>query len=304
MPDIDWSDIAIFLAIAEAGSLSAAARQLGTSQPTLGRRLAGLEHRLGTTLFNRSARGLSQTEAGAAILDNARRMRDEAAAIALAAGGRDAGLRGPVTISAVEGLSQLWLAPNLRDFHDLYPDIHIHVRVENQAADLVQREADIAVRMFRPVQHSLIARKVARVTFGIFAAKDYIARHGSPRSEGEIVDHATVVWQDYAEQSVLRHGRCVFSSNSSQALLAATRSGLGLGVHAVSWAGRYPDLVRLLPDIDVGGIDMWLVTHEDLRSSARIRALYDFLAERLATDAGIFAGERPPRSVQVEQTVY
>lgn len=301
MPDIDWSDIAIYLAVAEAGSLSAAARRLGTSQPTLGRRLAGLERQLGTTLFNRSVRGLTQTEAGAAILENARRMRDEAAAIALAAEGRDVGLRGPVTISAVEGLSQLWLAPNLRDFHDLYPDIHICVRVENQAADLVQREADIAIRMFRPVQHSLIARKVARVRFGIFAAERYIARHGSPRSADEIAGHSTVTWQPYTAQSILARGRCVFSSNSSQALLAATRSGLGLGVLAVSWAGRYPDLIRLLPDLDIGDVDMWLVTHEELRGSARIRALYDFLAERLAADAPIFAGDRAPRWQIVER---
>ena len=299
---LDWSDIALFLAAAEAGTLSQAARSLGCSQPTVGRRLDALEKRLGTALFVRTARGLRLTEAGLAILENAERMRAEAQAILRVAEGRDRGLAGPVAISVVEGMSHLWLIPQLRLFQERYPDIDVRVRVEDEAADLVAREADIALRMFRPLQNSLIARKAARIAFGLFASKTYLARAGVPRGLDEMARHAIVTGDSGFSGEVATPGgerlrlpgRPVFSSNSPQATMAALLSGLGIGIHCVAWARGYPDLVQVLPDVDAGGIDVWLVTHEDLRRSARIRAMFDFLSERLAADAAIFAGRAPP----------
>ncbi|MFQ5348139.1 MAG: LysR family transcriptional regulator [Rhodothalassiaceae bacterium] len=299
---LDWADIALFLAAAEAGTLSRAARSLGCSQPTVGRRLDALEKRLGTALFVRTARGLRLTDVGFTILENAERMRAEARAILRLAEGHDRGLAGPVTISVVEGMSHLWLIPQLRLFQERYPEIHVRVRVEDEAADLVQREADIALRMFRPQQNSLIAKRAARIAFGIFAAKSYLARAGTPHSLADLESHRIITGQSGSGGEIRGAdgdtrplpGRVVFSSNSPEATMAALVNGLGVGVHCVAWARGYADLVQLLPDVDAGNIDVWLVTHEDLRRSARIRALFDFLAERLAADAPIFAGRAPP----------
>ncbi len=310
MSIIDWSDIAIFLAVAETGSLSAASRRLKVSQPTVGRRVSEMERQLGVKLFVRTGRGLMLTDSGHAILENARRMGDEAQAIARMSEGRNRGLSGPVTVSVVEGLSHLWLVPLLREFQDLYPDILVRLRVEEQAANLVQREADIAIRMFQPVQQSLIARRMARLVFGFYASRDYVARRGRPSSPDELHSHDFVM-AELAGRPLLRGsrdavtdsdmpGRTVFMSNSPEANVTAVRSGLGIGIHALAWADAYPDLVRLLPETPAGDVDIWLVTHEDLRHSARIRAMYDFLAGRLAEDAEIFAGTAPPRWAATE----
>lgn len=299
---VEWSDIAIFLAIAEDGSLSAAARRLGMSQPTVGRRLSALEESLGATLFIRTAQGLLPTDAGEAILENARRMNEEARAISRLADGSNRGLSGPVTLSVAEGISHLWLTPLLRDFMALYPDISVRMRVENETADIVQREADIALRLFRPLQNSLIARKLAVIRRGIFASKDYLARHGAPRDLDDLANHFIVkagdlrqiAWRNSNEPGDLK-GRVAFISNSMETTLTALRAGLGIGTHALSWAGAYPDLVRLFPEVDLGETECWIVTHEELRTSARIRVMFDFISERMIADAAIFAGEAPPR---------
>lgn len=299
---IDWSDIAVFLAVAEEGSLSKAAKRMAVSQPTVGRRLSALEERLGSTLFVRTAQGLRLTDAGRVILENAQRMNDEAAAIARAAEGRNSGLAGPVTVSIVEGLSNMWLTPQLSEFQKRYPDILVRLRVEATAANLVQREADIAVRLFEPMQQSLIAKKVATIAFGIYASKAYLDAHGRPQRLEDIVEHAMVCSDGDVDpnaaagfrQFLPAWGRFVFVSNSITATMTATRSGLGIGVHAINWSGIYPDLERLFPAFTAGEVDIWLVTHEELRTSARIRAMFDFLAERLSESAASFAGKAPP----------
>lgn len=298
---VEWSDIAIFLAIADEGSLSGAARRLGVSQPTVGRRLSALEESLASTLFVRTAKGLVPTDIGLTILENARRMNEEAQAIGRIADGSNRGLSGPVTISVAEGIAHLWLTPLLRDFLRIYPDIEIRIRVENEAADLVQREADVALRLFRPVQNSLIARKLAIIRRGIFASKDYLDRNGRPESLADLRNHAIIragdlrqaVWRNARAIGELE-GRTVLVSNSLETTLTALRAGLGIGIHALAWAGAYPELERLFPDLDLGETECWIVTHEELKTSARIRAIFDFISERMIDHAPVLAGEAPP----------
>lgn len=295
---IPWSDLNVFLAIAEDGSLSAAAQRLKMSQPTVGRRLDALEERLGADLFVRTARGLKLTETGALILDNARRMQDEAMAIERIAEGRDTGLSGTVTISVVDGLGTDWLTPALLDFHTRYPDIVIDMHIDARAADLVNREADIALRLFRPVQNTLIAKRCATIGFGLFASKDYLDRRGRPRKLDDLTAHDWATSGSYAEETYLPGfhevtsvpiGRVVYTSENPLALMAACRSGFGIGVLSCRWAARYPELERLFPERIVGELDIWLVMHEDLKHSARMRAAFDYIAARLTQDARLFA---------------
>ena len=295
---LEWSDLHIFLTVAEQGSLSAAARELGLSQPTVGRRLTALEEQLGSALVVRTARGLTLTEAGGTILDNARRMGQEAMAIERAAESQNSGLSGMVTVSAAEGLGTKWLPKALAPLREQYPDITLHIRVENRVADLVKREADIALRMFRPTQASLIARRVATIGFGLYAARSYIERYGMPASIEDLADHDRVYaghglsepFSDIYASRLPPRGRVVFESNSPTAMITATRAGYGVGIHSHLWASDYPDLARILPDTDVGEIELWLVTHEELKRSARIRAVFDFIAERCRAFSPYFAG--------------
>lgn len=295
---IAWSDFNVFLAIAEEGSLSAASQRLRMSQPTVGRRLDALEDRLGADLFVRTARGLTLTETGVLILDNARRIQDEAMAIERIAEGRDTGLSGTVTISVVDGLGTDWLTPALLDFHNRYPDIVINMQIDARAADLVNREADIALRLFRPVQNTLIAKRCATIGFGLFASRDYLDRCGRPQTLEGLVDHDWVASESYLEERYMPGfhevtsvpcGRVVYTSENPVALMAACRSGFGVGVLSCRWAARYKELERLFPDRIVGELGVWLVMHEDLKHSARMRAAFDFIAARLTQDARFFA---------------
>ena len=171
---LDWTALRDFLAVAETGSLSRAARRLGVSQPTLTRRMAALEERLRTELFRRTPRGVELTEAGESILPAARQMEQEAHAVELAISGRDAALAGLVRVTATEGLGIHWLTPALAEFQLAHPAIEIQLLLQNQVLNLLQREADIAVRLSRPLQSDLVARKVGELAFGLYASREYL----------------------------------------------------------------------------------------------------------------------------------
>ena len=296
----NWSDIALFAAVAEAGSLSAAARALGSSQPTLSRRLAALEAKLGVTLLTRSTHGLTLTPAGEQALAHAQRMAEDAVAIERLAEGQSRHLTGTVTISAPEGMGTDWLPKILVPFRDAYPDIVIHLQVENRAVDLVNREADVALRLVAPVQPSLIARKLAVIGFGLFASPGYIEQHGQPTSIAELKDHWMIGGDgplnpvvERVEQSLTKGWpRMVIKSNSVNAMKSAIRAGYGIGVMSIRMGLNRPDrYIRILPDLTVAETGLWLVTHEEVRRSARIRAVTDYLADQIKKHAIMFAGQ-------------
>ena len=287
---VNWSALRDFLAVAEAGSLSRAARRLGVSQPTLSRRISTLERELGAHLFTRSTKGLSPTTAGERLLARVQRMQEEAVAIELETGGGEAP-SGWVRVTASEGLAVEWLTAELLAFHRSYPAIRIEVIASKAPVDLLGHDADIALRLFRSEQEDLFERRVGAHALGLFAAQSYLETQGAPACAGELAHHSFVDLDErhshYNQSTWLaRHvprERISYRSNSLLGLLAATRAGWGIGVHSCFLGHRDRRLVAILPDIKVAESDMWLVTHSDLRRSPRIRAVYDFLSDLVST---------------------
>lgn len=289
----DWADIRLFLGVHDQGSLVGASEVLGLTQPTVGRRLAAMEERFGTPLFVRAGRRMQLTDAGAGILESARRMEREMLAIERSLEVHSTELCGEVVISATEGTGTEWLSPVLFEFRQQYPEILVKVQVENRAVDLLHREADIALRLGRPTQPSLIARHLVTVGFGLYASPEYIERAGMPQSFDDLANHDMVGfdnldgvrgWNSADELP----GNYVYHSNSPAAQLSAVEAGFGIGRLSHRWVAMRGKLERVLPDYTAHQLELWLVCHEELRYSARIRAVSDFIAERVLSDAPSF----------------
>ena len=297
----DWADIRLFLAVLDHGSLVAASEHLDLTQPTVGRRLSALEGRLGTPLFVRSGRRMQLTDTGTAILDSARGMEREMLAIERTVEVQSKGLSGEVTISATEGTGTEWLTPALFAFHQLYPDIVVNMQIESRAVDLVHREADIALRLGRPTQPDLIARLLVTLGFGLYASQAYLDRAGPVKSTDSLANHQLVgLHADRARSDPFSAfpskekipGHYVFMTNSATAQISAVRAGFGIGVLSNRWAATVRGLQRVLPDYTAAEMELWLVTHEELRHSARIRAVSDFVAKQIISDGAVFATGR------------
>lgn len=293
----DWADIRLFLAILDQGSLVAAAEYLGLTQPTVGRRLSAMETRFGTPMFVRAGRRMQLTDSGKAILDSARRMEIEMLAIERNLEAQSTALCGEVTISATEGTGTEWLTPVLLDFHREYPEIMINVQIESRSADLIHREADIALRLSKPEQPELIARRLVTVGFGLYASPAYLDSAPPLRTLQDLSAHKRVGLRTPGNRDQLFEtlpftdplpGHYTYVSNSPTAQVVAVQAGFGIGILSHRWASMAGKLVRVLPDYNAAAIDLWLVTHEELRHSARIRTTFDFIAERALADAELF----------------
>ena len=293
----DWADIRLFLAVLDHGSLVAASEALGLTQPTVGRRLTAMEERLGIPLFVRAGRRMQLTDAGAGILESARRMEREMLAIERSLEAHSTALCGEVSISATEGTGTEWLSPVLYDFHQLYPKIVIKVQIDSRPVDLLHREADLALRIGRPTQPALIARHLANVGFGLYASADYLDKKGAPKSIEELGSHDMVgLDMKYGRMAVGKAfpteerlpGNYVYLTNSPAAQLAAVEAGFGIGVMSHRWVTMRGGLTPVLPDYTAARLELWLVSHEELRYSARIRAVSDFIAERVEADRELF----------------
>ncbi|GAA0707651.1 LysR family transcriptional regulator [Dokdonella soli] len=286
---IDWEDLRYFLAIARAGNLSAAARVIGTTQPTMGRRIEAFEHRLGTRLFLRTPDGFVPTASGRALLAHAARMEDEALAAERVASARDNGLSGTLRITAPEWLAARVLAPLLGPFCTLHPALTIALIGESRRFDLSRGEADIALRLARFEQQELAQRRVADFAFGLYAAPAYLERNGAPDFDAACAGHTLVTTTedlaDVADAIWLRQhaarAHIAFRSNSREAQAAAAIAGAGLAclarVHGDALAG-----LRFVPvPVEVPARPLWLGLHADARDTPRVRAAVDFLAGKL-----------------------
>lgn len=292
----DWSDYLVCLTVAECGSLTAAAAELNVSQPTVTRRLQALETRLGEPLFERENGQSKLTGLGERIVGHARRMREEASAIHRAAIAQDQSLTGLVVISASEGLGADWLPGALAPFQRENPGIGIEIAIKNHPANLADREADIALRWNGPgTQQSLIGRRGATVGAGLYASKTYLARHGHPTNVEDLSDHACVAWSigDYfgwpktLEGSAVLPHHVAFKANSPASHIKGLEAGYGVGVTSHRLARRCDQLVRLLPDFSTS-LDLWIVAHETVRKSARIRAAFDHIVAQMKRDSAYF----------------
>jgi DNA-binding transcriptional LysR family regulator len=295
-----WDLYRSFLAVLREGSLSAAARALDLTQPTLGRHIAELEEALGQSLFLRSQAGLSPTRAALQLAPHAEAMASSASALLRSASGALDEPEGSVRVTASEIMGVEVLPPILADFREAHPKIVIELALSNLNQDILRREADIALRMARPTQTALLARKLGMVPVGLFAHRRYLARHGMPQSIDDLRGHAVIGFDADASavrtfrQSGLPVTRALFAfrSDSDHAQLAALRSGFGIGGCQTRIAARDPDLVAVLPNAFRFALEMWLVMHEDLKGSRRVRLLYDHLAEALLAYAGEPRDER------------
>ena len=285
----DWSLIRAFLAVAEHGSLSAAARDLGASQPTLGRQIRQLESTLGQVLFHRQVRGLNLTETGQVLLEPARRMRAAMIEIELAAAGRETTLEGAVRITASETVSQFHLPPILAQLRELHPGISIDVVSTDSSENLLFREADIAIRMYRPEQLELVAVHLGDVALGLFGSRAYFDRVGRPASLMEVFRHPLIGFdrnEDLIEGMRERGMKATrdwfaFRCDSHPVNWSLIRAGCGLGFGHREIGRDDPEVEELALPLDIPTMPVWLATHQALRHAPRIAAVWDALAEGL-----------------------
>ena len=288
-PDtVSWDHYRALLAVAESGSLSAAARRLGLAQPTLGRQIDALERGLGLKLFVRSPTGRMLTEEGRDLLPDARAMAAAAEALARSASaGRDEA-RGVVRITASEIIGGLVLPPMLGRLQARHRGLVVELVLTNRAEDLLRRDADIAVRMVEPKQAAIVAKRIGAIPLSLFAHRDYLARRGRPTSLSDLEGHTIIGFDrdDSAARAVGAPGSLTrsafgFRTDSDLAQFTALRTGVGIGVCQAPLAKTIQELEPVLADQMNFQLEMWLAMHEDLRSSRRIRATFDHLVAEL-----------------------
>lgn len=286
---LDWSLVQAFLAVADTGSLSAAARELGTSQPTLGRQIRAIEAQLGAELFRRQPRGFALTPTGADLVGPATAMRDAVRQIALTAAGQQARLEGTVRITASVATSAMHLPPIIAKIRKLEPQIAIELVPSDDSSNLLYREADIAVRMYRPTQLDLVTQHIGDIALGVFAAKSYLAERGTPMSFNEIAEHDIVGYDthmhiiDGMANVGLHVDRDLFKVRCDDhiAYWELVRAGCGIGFAQKNVGQSDPLVEELMEDVQIPPLPIWLTAHEAMRQTPRIRRVWDLLAEGL-----------------------
>ncbi|HEY8615252.1 LysR family transcriptional regulator [Phenylobacterium sp.] len=284
----DWDLLQSLHAVLEAGSLSAAAKRRRLTQPTLGRHIDQLERQLGAPLFLRSPRGIQPTDLALSLRPHLEDMAAAAGAAMRDASGSADGVGGVVRVTASEIVGIEVLPPVLARFRDKHPEIEIELVTSNRLEDLSRRDADIAVRMGRPTQNNLVARKVGEVGFGFYATAGYLERNPAPTSFEDLEKHAIIGFDTQGPSLIddLDIGRPItrdlftFRTDNDAAQLAALRAGLGIAAcqHGIA---RAAGLVQVLPDRFAFKLDVWIAMHENLKGSRRMRLMFDHLAEEL-----------------------
>ncbi len=287
--EIDWSLVQAFLAVAETGSLSGAARFLGLSQPTLGRQVKALEAQLGAELFHRQPRGLALTQTGSELVGPAHAMRDAVHQIALTAGGQQARLEGTVRITASVATSAMHLPAIIAHIRRVEPQIAIELVPSDDTSNLLYREADIAVRMYRPTQLDLVTQHIGEIPLGVFAAKSYLAERGMPTTEQELLAHdfvgydvSTLIIDGFKKEGVVVD-RDFFKTRCDDniAYWELVRAGCGIGFAQADIGHNDPQIAEVDLDFSLPTLPIWLTAHEAMRQTPRIRRVWDLLAEGL-----------------------
>ncbi len=286
----DWNQVRAFLATAEEGSLSAAARALGQTQPTLSRQVTALEEELGVTLFERGRRAMILTETGLELLEHVRAMGEAANRVSLSASGHSQAIEGKVSITATNVMATYHLAGPLKKIRETAPQIELEIVTSNQIQDLTRREADISIRHARPEQPDLIAKLIGETSAHLYASRDYLDKHGRPQNAGDLSD-AEMIGFEHADQMLAflnNLGLSLTPQNfkivtaSGTVIVELVRQGLGISIFTKDAENIFPELERVLPDFGPIPVPIWLVTHRELHTSRRIRLVFDILASELA----------------------
>ena len=285
----DWTLVRSFLAVLDAGSVTGGARRSGTTQPTLSRHVAELETQLGVPLFERTGRGVTPTGAALAIAEAARRMRDAALAVAGGLARTRSETRGVVRVTTSQ-VAATWLLPRvLARFQGAHPEIEIELVASNELTNLLRREADIAVRMVRPAQSSLIARKLGDIDVVVAAHASYLAKAPPLREPEDLLAHRLVgfdrddaILRGFARLGVtLSRSDFACRTDDQVAYVQLVGAGAGIGFVAGYVLRQCPDVTRLLPALVIPAFPCWLAVHREIRSNPLVRTVYDFLAREL-----------------------
>lgn len=289
MPDLDWSHLQTFISVAEHGSLSAAARARASSQPTLSRHIAQLEQTIGARLFERTSAGVILTPKGSELMAHAGHMADAAAKLEIITSGANETFAGTVRITASQ-IVATYLLPNvLAALHTKAPEIEIEVVASDDSNNLLRREADIAVRMYRPTQEDVISQHIGDIRMGAYAAQSYIDRKGLPETLEEVAVHDVIGYDrstlvmDGLRSFGLKVGREFFKFRSDDQVVCwqMVRAGFGIGFNQIEIGDADPTVHRLFDDIIVGQLPVWLTAHPEVRNTPRIRKVYDHLKTTL-----------------------
>ncbi|MDA9500690.1 LysR family transcriptional regulator [Bradyrhizobium sp. CCBAU 11357] len=295
---MDWDLCKTFVAVADTGSFTAAARRLHTSHPTVSRKIAALEAQLGTRLVARAADGLALTADGRTLREHAEAMAAAAlrAETAVAAGGHKA--RGIVKLSIGATLASHWLMPRLPAFLRAHDHIQLEIITHPFPASVRRREADVVLRPFDSGEENLVGRKIGRLGTGFYASRDYAAGRPLPERRGDWKEHSVIGFADQTSNAqlarwsdvVTRQARVAMRCSSQGDMLAAVRAGIGISALSCFVAEAYSDLVRVAPQKLASVADLWLLAHPDLVELPAVRAVIEFVAECARTDRARLRG--------------
>lgn len=287
---MDWNDLRYFVAVAEQGSTLKAGRALNVSQTTVARRITALEEAVGLTLFERRAAGYALTPDGQSLLGYARQVAGAATQFETAAASHERDLSGSVRLTTQEIFAITLLSPMIKELHDKHPQILLEVDTQQDLLDLGEGQADIALRSTgQEASAGVVGRRICIDDWTLYCSRDYAAAHGVPHTRADLKSHAIIgggggkLWVHYEAwlRSLGLEGQVAMHHASSMGLLSGVRSGLGLAVLPCVVADAEPDLIRCLPPRADHGRAMWLLTHDRVRRSPRVRLVIDFLYERL-----------------------
>jgi DNA-binding transcriptional LysR family regulator len=303
----DWNRARAFLATAEQGSLSGAARVLGMTQPTLGRQVAALEEELGVTLFERAGRGLRLTAGGVDLLDHVRRMGEAAVKVSFSASGQSQTIEGPICITASEVISGFLLPPVLARLRREHPGVEIKLVASNTVRDLRRREADIAIRSGKPSDPLLIATRLRDTPARLYAARSYLQRIGNPGRAADFSHADFIGFSDDGGRFVNGLNALGFSltpknvalhTDNHMVLWELVKSGLGIGAIVEDVGDAEPLVARILPAMAALEVPAWLVVHREVHTSRRVRMVFDMLVEYFgASQRAVAPKPRPAKRV-------
>jgi len=307
---LDWDDLRIVLAIARSGGIGGGAKALGVNQSTIFRRLNALEDRLGVRLFERLPGGYRSTPAGEDMVGAAERMEEEVLSLARSLTGRDERLCGHLRVTASESLAHRPLVHHLAAFRAEHPGITLEVIVENRTLALSRRECDVALRATRPSEGDLYGRKLADVAWTVYGAPAYLERAGRPAAPADLADHALVGWDAGSPtlkaadwlRALAPEAAVVYRANSTLNQMMACAAGLGLAVLPCFLGDAEPELERVFAPVPELTRELWLVTHQDLRRTARVRAFLDTVGNGLIRERPLFEGRGHSPVARLEAT--
>lgn len=290
---MDWDKLRIFHAVADAGSLTHAGDTLHLSQSAVSRQVRSLEESLNAILFHRHARGLILTEQGELLFDATRAMKKRLDAATARIRDSDEEVYGDLRVTTTIGFGSLWLAPRLSTLYEKYPDLKIDLMMEERVLDLPMREADVAIRMKEPSQADLIRKRLMSVRMRLYASPKYIAKHGTPKTAADLVNHRLISLNVKSAQvgvgaalvkELMSHDLpSMLTVSNYFGVLQSVLHDLGIGVLPDYVISDFPNLIRILPDVESGEIPVFLAYPEELRHSKRIAAFRDFVQDEIIT---------------------